>query len=184
MNLSKDNMLKRNATLTVYTRTNDRAVANILKWWQSKNENVKSMSELVRISIETLNAILISQGAVEPFEDDHQARMFLKLHNLVKDTMTKKKEVTFYDSVKESVMNESHFDGTLKESLVTGGALTGKKVTKYQLTHEELNAQARVIKEYEQKGFSVPSDKSNEPNDGDLRDESLGIIPNNVKGEE
>ena len=189
MDIDRDQMLKPKATLTFYSRSNDIAMANILRWWTDRNERVGSMSELARVAIETLSTILVHHQAVKPFDNNHEARMFLELHNLVKSTMTKKKKRTFHDSVRDSVMEEDHFEGNLKDKLIAGDAFHEKKQTKRNMTAKEFEIHAKTTREMEglysgNKPFSIPSDKPNEPNEGDLRDEGLATIPNDVKGGE
>ena len=126
-----DDMLKTNANLVVSTRVNDRAVANLLKWWIDKGHSVSSMSKLVRLSSELMNRIIINQQEIRPFETDQEARHFLEMNSLVSKGMSRKKKKGFIDDVKQVMLSERSLSGqSLGEELKSGGMITQGGMTK------------------------------------------------------
>jgi len=126
-----DDMLKTNANLVVSTRVNDRAVANLLKWWIDKGHSVSSMSKLVRLSTELMNRIIINQQEIRPFETDQEARHFLEMNSLVSKGMSRKKKKGFIDDVKQVMLSERSLSGqSLGEELKSGGMITQGGMTK------------------------------------------------------
>ena len=126
-----DDMLKTNANLVVSTRVNDRAVANLLKWWMSKGKSVSSMSKLIRLSTELMNRVIIKQQEIQPFETDQEARMFLEMNSLISKGMNKRKRHSFVEEIKQVTLNEKGFSGqSLGEELKSGGMITQGGMTK------------------------------------------------------
>lgn len=177
MQLDKEHLLIRKASLIVSARTNEWSVANVLKWWESRGEYVCSMSELVRISIEALNQILITQGIVEPFKDIVEARQYLEAHHLVKPSMIHRTKKVYADAVSQSVMAEPGVNGSLKEKLENAGYHQTGRITKADVP-ANLQEQIASAQETLRERFSCPSD---ELSDGDMRDDTLSKITKELK---
>jgi len=78
----KQSLLRTPATLALTTRVDARTLAALESFWISQDESPRSISELVRISLEMFNSILQIQHLSPEVKTQEEALHILEEHNL------------------------------------------------------------------------------------------------------
>lgn len=80
----------RPSTAAVATRIDMRTLASLARFWASRSEPIRSQSELIRVSLESLLQLLILNNEAESFETQDEAFEYLSRNGLTGGVKFKK----------------------------------------------------------------------------------------------
>ena len=175
--MNSKSILKRSSTLVANTRVSEQTLAELHEYWVRNGEEINSISELIRLSVEGLRYILESNNLTMPFVEASKARNYLLQNGLGNACMRKKEH-----KHKKLYLKQVDIESAIKRKDLPDDFDNQAAKANYEL--EKLLSRNKGREEVLISDKFKEMNKPNKPNEGDLRDESLATIPNDVKGEE
>jgi hypothetical protein len=113
-----DEIRSRPATLVANTRMDARHIATLAKYWRSNGNFPTSVSELLRLSIESLSDLLVLNQRVEFVDSTNEAFLFLEACGLLTKG-AKKNSRNIQDALRSESLSLDSLDGLKPETFVS-----------------------------------------------------------------
>lgn len=155
-------------TLVISGRVNDCTLADLHAFFASHNERISSMSELMRMSIESFYEVLVRNGRIKLFHTStREAREYLLRQGLATKRMTEKKSRNLF-------LDQVNLECSLNQGLKPSHDDVPEDLLR-QINQMDVAKMEEELLMSQREKFCIQTD-----DEANLRDQLLGAIPDGL----